>query len=111
VLDVIEDEQLCARAEVLGGKLKGHLNALRAKVPGISDVRGLGAMVAVEFAKADGTPDPDFTKAVVARAQAAGLLLLTCGVYGNVVRFLFPLTIQDAVFEEGMAILAKAVTA
>jgi 4-aminobutyrate aminotransferase len=108
VLDVIEDEQLCARAEVLGGKLKAHLNALRAKVPGISDVRGLGAMVAVEFAKADGTPDADFTKAVVARAQAAGLLLLTCGVYGNVVRFLFPLTIQDAVFEEGMAILAKA---
>ena len=110
VLDVIEDEQLCARAEVLGGKLKGHLNALRAKVPGISDVRGLGAMVAVEFAKADGAPDADFTKAVVTRAQAAGLLLLTCGVYGNVIRFLFPLTIQDAVFEEGMAILAKAMT-
>jgi 4-aminobutyrate aminotransferase len=111
VLDVIEDEQLCARAEVLGQKLKGHLNALRAKVPGISDVRGLGAMVAVEFAKPDGAPDADFTKAVVAHAQAAGLLLLTCGVYGNVIRFLFPLTIQDAVFEEGMVILAKAVTA
>ncbi|MEP7101487.1 MAG: 4-aminobutyrate--2-oxoglutarate transaminase [Burkholderiales bacterium] len=111
VLDVIEDEQLCARAEVLGQKLKGHLNALRAKVPGISDVRGLGSMVAVEFAKADGTPDADFTKLVVTRAQAAGLLLLTCGVYGNVVRFLFPLTIQDAVFDEGMAILANAMTA
>ena len=51
VLDVIEDEQLCARADVLGQKLKGHLNALRARVPGISDVRGLGSMVAVEFAK------------------------------------------------------------
>ena len=111
VLDVIEEEQLCARAEVLGQRLKRHLNALRAKVPGISDVRGLGSMVAVEFAKTDGTPDADFTKLVVARAQAAGLLLLTCGVYGNVVRFLFPLTIQDAVFEEGMAILANALTA
>jgi 4-aminobutyrate aminotransferase len=107
VLDVIEDEQLCARAEALGGKLKGHLNTLRARVPRISDVRGLGAMVAVEFAKADGTPDAEFTKLVVQRAQAAGLLLLTCGVYGNVLRFLFPLTIQDAVFDEGMAILAK----
>jgi len=108
VLDVIEDEQLCARAEALGGKLKARLNALRAAVPGIADVRGLGAMVAVEFAKADGTPDAEFTKLVVQRAQAAGLLLLTCGVYGNVLRFLFPLTIQDAVFDEGMAILAKA---
>ncbi|MEP6877189.1 MAG: 4-aminobutyrate--2-oxoglutarate transaminase [Burkholderiales bacterium] len=108
VLDVIEDEQLCERAEALGQRLKTHLNGLRAKVPGISDVRGLGAMVAVEFVKADGTPDADFTKAVVTRAQAAGLLLLTCGVYGNVIRFLFPLTIQDAVFDEGMAILAKA---
>ena len=108
VLDVVEDEQLCARAEALGTKLKGHLNALRATVPGISDVRGLGAMVAVEFAKADGTPDAEFTKLVVQRAQAQGLLLLTCGVYGNVVRFLFPLTIQDAVFDEGMAMLAKA---
>jgi len=108
VLDVIEDEQLCARAEALGDKLKGRLNALRASVPGISDVRGLGAMVAVEFAKADGTPDAEFTKLVVQRAQAQGLLLLTCGVYGNVVRFLFPLTIQDAVFDEGMAMLAKA---
>jgi 4-aminobutyrate aminotransferase len=111
VLDVIEDEQLCARAEVLGTRLKAHLNALRAKVPGIAEVRGLGAMVAVEFAKADGTPDAEFTKAIVTRAQAAGLLLLTCGVYGNVVRFLFPLTIQDAVLDEGLAILTSAMTA
>jgi 4-aminobutyrate aminotransferase len=111
VLDVIEDEQLCARAERLGQKLKAHLNALRAQVPGISDVRGLGSMVAVEFATADGTPDADFTKRLVQRAHAAGLLLLSCGVHGNVVRFLFPLTIEDAVFEEGMAILAKAMAA
>ena len=108
VLDVIEDEKLCARAEALGTKLKARLNAMRAKVPGISDVRGLGAMVAVEFAKADGTPDPDFTKATVKRAQDAGLLLLTCGVNLNVIRFLFPLTIQDAVFDEGMNILEQA---
>ena len=74
-------------------------------------MRGLGCMVAVEFAKPDGTPDADFTKQVQKRAQDAGLLLLTCGVYGNVIRFLFPLTIEDKVFDEGLAILAKALTA
>jgi 4-aminobutyrate aminotransferase len=107
VLDVIEDERLCERAERLGQALKARLNALRAKVPGIADVRGLGSMVAMEFAQPDGSPDPDVTKQVQQRARDAGLLLLTCGVHANVVRFLFPLTIEDSVFDEGMAILAK----
>ena len=111
VLDVIEGEQLCARAATLGDKLKAHLNGLRGKLPGISDVRGLGAMVAVEFAKADGTPDAEFVKATIDRARDKGLLLLSCGVYGNVIRFLFPLTIEDAVFDEGLAILTQALTA
>jgi 4-aminobutyrate aminotransferase/4-aminobutyrate aminotransferase/(S)-3-amino-2-methylpropionate transaminase len=109
VLDVIEDEKLNERAERLGRKLVDRLNTLRARAPGISDVRGLGSMVAVEFAKADGTPDPEFTKQVQQRAQEAGLILLTCGVYANVVRFLYPLTIEDAVFDEGLTILAKAI--
>lgn len=108
VLDVIEDEALNARAERLGLALRSYLDALRSKVPQISDVRGLGAMVAVEFAKADGTPDPEFTKVVQRRAQERGLLLLTCGTSANVVRFLFPLTIEDTVFEEGLIILAEA---
>jgi 4-aminobutyrate aminotransferase len=111
VLDVIEDEQLCARSARLGTKLMDSLNAMRAKVPQISDVRGLGCMVAVEFAKADGTPDADFTKLVQKRAQEAGLLLLTCGVYANVIRFLFPLTIEETVLDEGLAILGKAMQA
>ena len=72
-------------------------------MPQIADVRGLGAMVAVEFATADGTPDPDFTKQVQQRGAGRGLMLLTCGVYANVIRFLFPLTIEDAVFDEGLA--------
>ncbi len=108
VLDTIEDEQLCKRAQLLGDKLMANLNDLRTKVPRISDVRGLGAMVAVEFAKADGTPDAGFTKQVQDRARDAGLLLLTCGVYANVIRFLFPLTIEEHVLDEGLAILAKA---
>ncbi len=111
VLDVIEDEQLCARAERLGQVLKARLNGLRSQVPQIAEVRGLGAMVAVEFNKADGSPDADFTKQVQKRAQDAGLLVLTCGVYANVVRFLFPLTIQDSVLAEGLDILAAAMTA
>ena len=111
VLDVIEDEQLCARAERLGQVLKARLESLRAKVPQIAEIRGLGAMVAVEFNKADGTPDADFTKAVQKRALDAGLILLTCGVYGNVIRFLFPLTIEDNVLAEGLDILAAAMTA
>jgi 4-aminobutyrate aminotransferase-like enzyme len=108
VLDVIEDEQLNERAARLGQALQTRLEALRRKVPAISDVRGLGAMVAVEFASADGTPDADFAKRVQQRARDAGLLLLTCGVHANVVRFLFPLTIEDAVFEEALGLLAQA---
>ena len=111
VIDVIAEEKLCARAQAVGKKLTSHLTALRAKVPAISDVRGLGCMVAIEFAKADGTPDPDFTKQVQKRAQDAGLLLLTCGVYANVIRFLFPLTIEDKVLDEGLSILDKAMAA
>jgi len=108
VLDVIDEEKLCERAQVLGDRLKARLEALRAKVPQICDVRGLGAMVAVEFAGTGGAPDPAFTKQVQTRARDAGLLLLTCGVHANVVRFLFPLTIEDAVLEEGLEILAAA---
>ncbi|WP_372659398.1 4-aminobutyrate--2-oxoglutarate transaminase [Hydrogenophaga sp.] len=108
VLEVIDEEQLCERAAKLGQVLTGRLQALQKKVPGMREVRGLGAMVAVEFAQPDGTPDADAVKQVQKRAQDAGLLLLTCGVYGNVIRFLFPLTIEDAVLEEGLAILEKA---
>ena len=108
VLDAITEEGLCARAEQLGQRLKARLEAMKPAVPAIAEVRGLGSMCAVEFAKADGAPDPDFTKAVQQRAHDAGLLLLTCGVYGNVIRFLYPLTIPDDVFEEGLAILAQA---
>ncbi len=111
VLDVIDDEKLCERAVVLGDKLKAKLDALKSEVPQIADVRGPGGMVAVEFCQ-PGTSDADaeFTKRVQSRALERGLLLLTCGVYGNVIRFLFPLTIQDAVFDEALAILEDVLT-
>jgi 4-aminobutyrate aminotransferase len=110
VLDIIDEENLCDRATVLGNRIKAKLAALQSEVPQIAEVRGPGGMVAVEFCKAGGSePDVDFTKRVQARALERGLLLLVCGVYSNVVRFLFPLTIQDAVFDEAMAILEAAI--
>ncbi|HEY4352581.1 MAG TPA: 4-aminobutyrate--2-oxoglutarate transaminase [Paraburkholderia sp.] len=106
VLDVIDEEQLCARANALGERLKARLGDLQRSVPQIADVRGPGAMVAVEFCR-PGThePDAECTRRVQARALERGLLLLVCGVYSNVIRFLFPLTIQDAVFDEALGIL------
>ncbi|GAA5184273.1 4-aminobutyrate--2-oxoglutarate transaminase [Niveibacterium umoris] len=109
VIEVIEAEGLLARSNALGEKLKGFLNEMRAKVPQIVDVRGPGSMVAVEFNDpATGKPDADFTKRVQARALEKGLILLTCGVYGNVLRLLYPLTTPDAIFDEAMGILAEA---
>jgi 4-aminobutyrate aminotransferase/(S)-3-amino-2-methylpropionate transaminase len=112
VLDVIEKENLCARAAALGKRLKERLEALQ-KINSMSmlaDIRALGGMVAVELCherRAD-RPAPDFVKAVIAKARDAGLLLISCGTNANVLRFLFPLTIEDAVFDEGLSILERA---
>ncbi len=109
VIEVMADEGLPERGRQLGDRLKAQLESMRAEVPQISDVRGLGAMVAVEFNRA-GTaePDADFTRRVQAAALARGLIVLTCGVYGNVVRFMFPLTIPTAHFDEALGMLAGA---
>jgi 4-aminobutyrate aminotransferase len=116
VIDVMRDEGLPERGQMLGDRLKAVLESLRSEVPQIADVRGLGAMVAVEFNKAGtdsatDTPDPDFTKKVQAEALKRNLILLTCGVNANVVRFLFPLTIQEPVFDEAMELLRGAMRA
>lgn len=109
VIDIMREEQLPERGALLGQQLQNHLNALRTSVPQIADVRGLGAMVAVEFNHPEsGEPDPDFTKRVQTLALEKGLILLSCGLYANVLRFLFPLTIPQAHFDEGLAILTQA---
>lgn len=106
VLDVIDEEKLAERATVLGDKLKAKLAALRAELPQIVDVRGPGAMVAAEFVDPHTrASDAAFTKRVQTLALERGLLLLICGVDANVIRFLFPLTIEDAVFDEALSIL------
>ena len=112
VIDVMRDERLPERGQMLGDRLKSVLESLRVEVPQIADVRGLGAMVAVEFNQpGTATPDADFTKRVQAEALKRGLILLTCGVYGNVIRFLAPITVPDAIFAEAMEILEASITA
>jgi 4-aminobutyrate aminotransferase len=110
VLDVIAEENLVVRGARLGSALKDFLIGLGSGIPAIGEVRGLGAMVAVEFVH-PGTdkPDAEFAKRVQANALKNGLLLLTCGSYGNVIRFLFPLTIPDTVMDEALVILEKAI--
>ena len=108
VIDIMADEKLPERGAKLGARLMALLDDLRKDVPRITDVRGLGAMVACEFCDEAGAPDLAFTKAVQAHALTGGLILLSCGTEGTVLRFLFPLTIEDAVFEEALGILESS---
>ena len=111
VLDVIEEEDLCARANELGSRLKQRLESIRERTPEMADIRGPGFMIAAEFNTLDGQPNPDLTNAIRAEAMKRGLILLTCGVYGNVVRFLAPITVQDEVMNEALDILEASIDA
>ncbi len=112
VLDIIKSEDLCARATQLGAALSDRLNSLRPQVPEIAEVRGPGFMVAVEFRDPEtGAPLGALANAIKDGARARGLLLLTCGTDGNVVRFLAPLTIPQDHFDEAMDILEAAILA
>lgn len=109
VIDVIEQEKLVDRSNRLGEKLMARLTAAQSRVPALKEVRGLGSMVAAEFFDpATGAPSPDAVKRVQQAALEEGLILLTCGVYANVMRFLYPLTTEDAVFDEALDILDRA---
>jgi 4-aminobutyrate aminotransferase/4-aminobutyrate aminotransferase/(S)-3-amino-2-methylpropionate transaminase len=111
VLDVVESEDLCAKAAHVGQRMRNHLESLAKQLPCIGDVRGLGAMVAFELVKDAKTkePDADLTASILAHAEKRGLILLSCGTSANVVRLLAPLTIPDAVLDEGLAMLSEAV--
>lgn len=109
VLDVIEEEKLCERANQLGKDLVEVLTHAKAHCPHIDDIRAQGSMVAVEFQDPQtGAPSPEFTKQVQDKALQAGLLLLSCGVYGNVIRFLYPLTIPDEQFRKALDIIQRS---
>ncbi len=110
VLDVIREERLAERALQLGNRLVARLRGLQALFPAIGEVRGLGSMVAIELVRnrrAD-QPDPELTRALVQAAARRGLVLLSCGLYGNVIRILAPLTISEALLEEGVDLLEGA---
>jgi 4-aminobutyrate aminotransferase/4-aminobutyrate aminotransferase/(S)-3-amino-2-methylpropionate transaminase len=113
VLDVIESEDLFARAIRVGQRMRSRLEALATDLPAIGDVRGLGSMIAFELVKDRKTKAPDsaLTASILAHAEQRGLILLSCGVSANVVRLLAPLTIQDGVLEEGLDILAASLYA
>lgn len=113
VLDVFEKENLLERSRKLGEHLRKRLKALAASHPCIAEVRGLGAMVAIELCKNGDVdkPDADLTKRIVQQATQRGLVLLSCGTYGNVIRILVPLTAADAVVNEGLDILEAALMA
>jgi len=115
VLDVVEKEGLCARAEKIGEIIRGRLSEL-AKRQGISvigDVRGLGAMNAFELVMPDdaSAANPELTKAVVAEAEARGLILLSCGTRYNVIRLLPPLTIPLEQLDEALDIIEQSLEA
>jgi 4-aminobutyrate aminotransferase len=113
VLDAIEEEKLCERANAIGKIILDRCNQLktRSNLNCIGDVRGLGAMCAIELVKdAGGEPAPQLTQALMKVANENGLILLSCGTYGNVIRFLVPLTASDALVREGMDIFETSLT-
>lgn len=112
VLDVIAQERLCERANLIGEKMISRLEAIKRSNTSrpIGDVRGLGAMVAFELVRERGgnQPDPDAVKPVLSQALDRGLILLSCGYYANTIRLLAPLTIPDEQLEEGLDMLEGA---
>ncbi|WP_420065904.1 4-aminobutyrate--2-oxoglutarate transaminase [Pectobacterium colocasium] len=111
VLDVIEDEKLCQRAQRLGAALVETLENIKVQCPALVAIRAQGSMVAAEFNDPNtGKPSAELTRQFQKRALDAGLLLLTCGVHGNVIRFLYPLTVPDDQFSKAMSILTRVLT-
>ncbi len=113
VMDEFEKTDLLARSRAVGQRITDGLKALAQKHPCIAEVRGMGAMVAMELCKNGDPqqPDADLTKAIAAEATRRGLILLTCGTYGNVIRILVPLTASDAILDEGLAIIGASLEA
>ena len=108
VLDVFEEEGILQRSLELGEHLMKRLMEMSARTSRIGDVRGLGSMVAIELFKGENgqlVPDPELTKSLVGLAAKRGLILLSCGMYGNTIRILVPITGSDEIVDEGLDII------
>ena len=112
VVETIESDGLVERARVIGARLSERLNALRELDPRIGDLRGRGAMQAIELVKPGSlSPDPELTKRLAVAAHERGVIVLTCGTYGNVFRFLPPLSISDGLLVEAFDVLGEVFAA
>ena len=110
VLDIIEAEGLCDRAEAIGNRLRSRISSFsgRTDMVPVTAPRGPGAMVAFDVVDAMGAPDPVAAKRVCAAALAEGLILLSCGQHGQAIRILVPLTASDAIVDEGLDAMERA---
>ena len=112
VIDVIEEEKLNERSLRIGERIVSRLQQMKARsdISPIGDIRHLGGMVAFDLVKtpAGNESDADAAKALTARALANGLIILTCGIHGNGIRIMVPLTVTDAVLEEGLGIIERS---
>jgi 4-aminobutyrate aminotransferase-like enzyme len=110
VLDVFEDESVVERAVLVGDSIRARMLDWQRRWPQIGDVRGMGAMLAIELVgdARSKTPAPELTEAVVDEALRRGLILLKAGVYGNCIRVLCPLTIEEAELDDGLTAWEEA---
>jgi len=110
VLDIIEEEKLLDRANVMGERIRASVNAAASRndTYGIAQLRGPGAMIGFDIVDEHGQPDAAAAKKVATKALELGLVLLTCGTHGAAIRILVPLTASDAILDEGLAIMTQA---
>ncbi len=111
VLQIFEEEKLLERGVRLGQRLQQGLQQIAARYPAVSEVRGLGPMVAIELIAGGEQPDAELTRRLVAEAARRGLILISCGTYANVIRTMVPLTASDALIDEGLKILSDSLEA
>lgn len=112
VLEIVERDGLCERARAIGARIESAMREAQAANPAIGEVRGRGAMMAIELVKEDGiTPDAELTSSVVTYAEEHGVVVLSAGTFGNVIRFLPPLSISDDLLDEALSVVAEALSA
>lgn len=110
VFDVFKEEDILGKAQALGDKLKQRFSQWQEQFAHVDNIRNIGPMAAFELVESKDchTPKPELAAAVTKKAKEKGLILLSCGMYGNTLRFLMPVTIEDSVLEEGLAIVEES---